>query len=91
MFRNVRALALALVLVLVSASAVQARPLNSSPEVNVVDRLLSWIGTLISPVMPDVTSTWEKSGSSMDPNGQPQNNYPSSPTSDEGSQMDPNG
>ena len=88
MFRNVRALALALVLVLVSASAVQARPLSSSPEGNVVDRLLNWIGTLITPA---ITSAWGKAGSDMDPNGQPQNNYPPAPTSDEGSQMDPNG
>lgn len=84
MFRNVRALALAVVLVLVSASAVQARPLSSSPERNVVDRLLSWIETLISPAVPDVTSTWERAGSQMDPNGKPTDNPPPPPASDEG-------
>ncbi|HET9228452.1 MAG TPA: hypothetical protein VFR31_17380 [Thermoanaerobaculia bacterium] len=70
MFRIVRALALAVILVLISASAVQARPLSSSNSGgNVIERLLNWIEGLISPAMPDVTSVWEKSGSSMDPNG----------------------
>lgn len=87
MFRNVRALALALLLALVSASAVHARPLDtSSPEMNVVDRFLNWIGTL----MPVVAFTGEE-GSQMDPNGRPQDNNPSAPTSDAGSSMDPNG
>lgn len=91
MLRNVRALALALVLVFVSASAAQALPLDSSSGMNVVDRVLSWIGTLLSPVVPDVTSIWEMAGSQMDPNGQPQNNTWPAPTTEEGSSMDPNG
>jgi hypothetical protein len=88
MSRNVRSIAFALLLVLVSASAAQALPLGEGPGSGLVSRMLSWIETLLSPVL---TSVWETEGSQMDPNGEPQNNNWPAPTTDEGSQMDPNG
>jgi hypothetical protein len=88
MSRNVRSIAFALLLVLVSASAAQALPLGEGPGNGLVSRMLSWIGTLLSP---SLTSVWEKAGSQMDHNGEPQNNNVPPPTSEEGSQMDPNG
>lgn len=88
MSRSIRSIAFALLLVLVSATAAQALPLGESPRSGLIDRALSWIGTLISPGLAPV---WEMEGSQMDPNGQPQNNTVPAPTSDEGSQMDPNG
>lgn len=91
MSRNIRSIAFALLLVLVSASAAQALPLDKTPGSGLIDRVLSWIGTLLSPAKPDLTTVWERAGSSMDPNGQPQSNTSPAPTSDAGSQMDPNG
>ena len=88
MSRNVRTIAFALLLVLVSASAAQALPLGEGPGRGLVDRMLSWLGTLLSP---DLTSVWEKAGSSMDPNGEPENNIWIAPNTDAGSSMDPNG
>jgi hypothetical protein len=88
MSRNVRTIAFALLLVLVSASAAQALPLGEGPGSSLVMKMWSWIETLLSP---GLTSVWEKAGSSMDPNGEPQNNNVPPPTSEEGSQMDPNG
>lgn len=88
MSRTVRSIALALLLVLVSASAAQALPLVEAPRNGLIDRVLNWIGTLLSP---GLTPTWEMAGSQMDPNGDPQDNPLPPPTSDEGSQMDPNG
>lgn len=88
MSRNVRSIALALLLVLVSASAVQALPLVEAPRSGLIDRVLSWIGTLLSP---GLTPTWEREGSQMDPNGEPQDDTLPPPASDEGSSMDPNG
>lgn len=92
MSRNVRSLAFALLLVLVSASAAQALPLSgAAPGSGLLDRIMSWIGTLLSPGAPDLTVVWERAGSQMDPNGAPPNNTPTAQTSDEGSSMDPNG
>lgn len=88
MSRNIRSIAFALLLVLVSTSAAQALPLGESPRSGLIDRVLSWIATLLSP---GLTPVWEMAGSQMDPNGDPQNNTLPPPTSDEGSQMDPNG
>lgn len=88
MSRNIRSIAFALLLVLVSATAAQALPLVEAPRSGFIDRVLNWIGTLLSP---GLTTTWERAGSDMDPNGQPQNNPEPAPTSDEGSSMDPNG
>ncbi|MEA2560517.1 MAG: hypothetical protein QOH06_2021 [Acidobacteriota bacterium] len=88
MSRNVRSIAFALLLVFVSASAAQALPLGEAPESGLVSRMLSWIGTLLSP---ELTPVWEMEGSSMDPNGEPKNNSWSVPNTDEGSSMDPNG
>ena len=88
MSRNVRTIAFALLLVLVSASAAQALPLGEERGSGLVDRMLSWIETLLSP---GLTSVWEMEGSSMDPNGEPQNTFWPAPTTDEGSSMDPNG
>lgn len=88
MSRNVRTIAFALLLVLVSASAAQALPLGEERGNGLVDRMLSWIGTLLSP---GLTPIWEMEGSSMDPNGEPQNIFWLAPTTDEGSSMDPNG
>ena len=88
MSRNVRSIAFALLLVLVSASAAQALPLGEGPGSGLASRMLSWIGTLLSP---DFASVWETAGSQMDLNGEPQNNNLSAPTSEEGSSMDPNG
>jgi len=88
MSRYVRSIALALLLVLVSASAAQALPLDEGPGNVLVSRMLNWFETLLSP---GLTSVWEKAGSSMDPNGEPQNNNFPPPTWEEGSQMDPNG
>ena len=91
MSRNVRSIALALLLVLVSASAAQALPLKGvAPGSGLVDRVWSWIETLLSPGMPDLTTVWERAGSDMDPNGKPQGNTWPEPTTDEGSDMDPN-
>jgi hypothetical protein len=93
MSRNVRSIAFALLLVLVSAPAAQALPLGEAgPGNGLLDRFVSWIGALLSPAAPDLTAVWETAGSSMDPNGEPQNNNNApAPNSDEGSQMDPNG
>ena len=92
MSRNVRSIALALLLVLVSASAAQALPLKgAAPGRGLVDRVWSWIETLLSPGTPDLAPIWEKAGSQMDPNGDPQGSTWPAPTTDEGSQMDPNG
>ncbi len=88
MSRNVRSIAFALLFVLVSASAAQALPLGEAPGSSLVSRMLSWIGTLLSP---EVTSVWDMEGSSMDPNGDPGNNSLPASTIDEGSSMDPNG
>ena len=91
MSRNVRSIALALLLILVSASAAQALPVGEGPGSGLVSRMLSWIGTLLSPKVPGLTSAFDQAGSSMDPNGEPQNNNWPAPTSEEGSSMDPNG
>jgi len=92
MSRNVRSLTLALLLVLVSASAAQALPLKgAAPGSGLVDRVWSWIETLVSPAVSDLAPIWEEEGSDMDPNGVPQSNTWLEPTSDEGSSMDPNG
>lgn len=88
MSRNVRSIAFALLLVLVSTSAAQALPLGERPGSGLASRMLSWIGTLLSP---GLTSVWEKAGSSMDSDGEPGENSSPAPTTDEGSQMDPNG
>lgn len=86
--RNIRSIAFALLLVLVSVSAAQALPLVEGPRSGLIDRVLNWMGTLLSS---DVTSVWDRAGSDMDPNGSPQDGTLPPPTSDEGSQMDPNG
>lgn len=88
MSRNIRSIAFALLLVLVSATAAQALSLAESPRSGLIDRVLSWIGTLLSS---GLTPVWEMAGSQMDPNGDPQDNNSPPPTSDEGSSMDPNG
>src|SRR5688500_13245226 len=89
MSRNVRAIVFALLLVLVSASTAQALPLDEGPGTGLANRMLSWIGTLLSP---DFASAWETAGSQMDLNGEPRNNNLSAPNSEEeGSSMDPNG
>ncbi len=87
MSRNVRAIALTLLLVFVSASAAQALPLGERAG-SLLEKMLSWVGTLVSP---NLTSVLETAGSQMDPNGEPGDNNWSAPNSDEGSQMDPNG
>jgi len=86
MSRNVRSIAFALLFVLVSASAAQALPLG--PGSGPVDRVLSWLETLLSP---GLTSVWEMAGSSMDPNGDPEDNNSLPLTIEEGSSMDPKG
>lgn len=91
MSRNVRSIALALLLVLVSASAAQAMPLVEDPGSRLFSRMLSWIEALISPEVPDLASIFEQGGSIMDPNGLTPGNNLSTPISEEGSQMDPNG
>lgn len=88
MSRNIRSIAFALLLVLVATSAAQALPLVEGPGSGLIDRVLSWFETLLSP---NVTSVWERAGSQMDPNGDPQDTTLPPPTSDEGSSMDPNG
>lgn len=87
MSRNVRSIAFALLLVLVSASAAQALPPGESPRSGLIERVLSWVGTLLSP---DVAAAWDAAGSQMDPNGDPEDTPPP-PSSEEGSSMDPNG
>ncbi|HYO15404.1 MAG TPA: hypothetical protein VE685_19585 [Thermoanaerobaculia bacterium] len=94
---------LALVLVLAGLLANAAHALPGRAGFPVPDRggltavLWSWLSRL--------TAIWEKEGSSMDPNGQPQGDagsqmdpdgkpqgtLPPSSTGEEGSQMDPNG
>lgn len=92
MSRNVRSIALALLLVLVSASAAQALPLKgAAPGSGLADRVWSWIETLLSQGTPNLALIWERAGSQMDPNGDPQSNTWLEPATDEGSQMDPNG
>lgn len=88
MSRNVRSIAFVLLLVLVSAPAVQALPLDKTPGSGLMERALSWLGTLLSP---GLTPVWKRAGSDMDPNGRPQDDPLPPPTSDEGSSMDPNG
>jgi hypothetical protein len=86
MSRKVRLLVAVLVLM---AATVQAFPLTARPAVvqrgDRIESILSWFTTAL-------TSIWEREGSSMDPNGEPDSGEPQpAPTSDEGSQMDPNG
>jgi hypothetical protein len=91
MSRNIRAIALALVLVLAAASAAQALPLGPEAPMKrgLLARAWTWVESVFSPGA--LKPVWEKAGSQMDPNGEPQNNGWSDPTPDEGSQMDPNG
>jgi hypothetical protein len=91
MSRNVRSIVFALCLVLGSASAAQALPLSEGPGSGLVSRMLSWFETLLSPEVSGLTPAFEEAGSSMDPNGEPQNNTWPEPTTDAGSDMDPNG
>lgn len=80
---------LALVLVLAGLLANAAHALPGGAGFPVPDRggltavLWSWLSRL--------TAVWEKEGSSMDPDGQPQGALPAGSTGEEGSQMDPNG
>jgi hypothetical protein len=70
MSRSVRSIAFALLLALVSATAAQALPLyGADPGSRLMDRLMSWVGRLFSPAVPDLTPVWERAGSDMDPNG----------------------
>ncbi|HWM94872.1 MAG TPA: hypothetical protein VN493_29225 [Thermoanaerobaculia bacterium] len=91
MSQNIRAIAFALVLVLAAASAAQALPLGPKAPVErgLLARVWTWVESVLSP--PSLKPVWEREGSSMDPNGEPQNNNWSAPTTDEGSDMDPNG
>ena len=98
MFRRFRSIALVLVLLILSSAAAYARPLTGqfAPE-NLLSGFWNRLVSVFLPVPPadpgaSPHSRWEKEGSSMDPNGQPQNGTVSGdPTSDAGSQMDPNG
>ena len=94
MSRNLRLIALALVFVLGTTTAVQAFPLSPRPGVaeergDLFGVLLGWLTTLFTPSGPGVTPIWEEA--QMDPNGEPGPDTGSTLTTDEGSQMDPNG
>ncbi len=84
MQRTIRSLVLALVLLIPAAGAVQARPLAvRSAPVGFFEGIWRWVSTHIPG--------WVKEGGTMDPNGAPHNPLASLPTTDEGSDMDPNG
>jgi hypothetical protein len=76
---KIRTTALVLILAGLLAPAAYALPRGAAFPVTHRDGLTAVLWSWLSRV----TAIWEKEGSSMDPNGQPQ--------SDAGSQMDPNG
>ncbi len=83
MQRTIRSLVLALVLLIPAAGAVQARPLAvRSAPVGFFEGLWQWVSTHIPG--------WVKEGGTMDPDGAHHLLAPL-PTTDEGSDMDPNG
>jgi hypothetical protein len=97
MQRTIRSFVLALVLLVLAAGAVQARPLavRSAPA-GFLEVLWQWV----APFVP----AWAKEGSSMDPNGfilksgssmDPDGSHPTLlaplPTTNAGSDMDPDG
>jgi hypothetical protein len=89
MSRKIRCLAAALALALLSAGAAQAQSLQAHPvSPNFLDILWQW---LAGHSVPSLTAIWEKEGSSMDSDGRPLHLSAPPPTTDAGSDMDPNG
>ena len=89
MSRKIRCLAAALALALLSAGAAQARSLQfQSASPGFLDALWQW---LAGHSVPGLTAIWEKEGGSMDPNGRTSPVSTPPPTTDAGSDMDPNG
>ena len=84
MQRTIRSFVLALVLLVLAAGAVHARPLavRSAPA-GFLEVLWQWVITHVP--------SWAKEGSSMDPNGTRPTLLTPLPTTDAGSDMDPNG
>jgi hypothetical protein len=84
MQRTIRSVGLALVLLVLAAGAVQARPLavRSAPA-GFLDGIWQWVLTHVPG--------WAKEGGTMDPNGAHPTLLTPLPTTDEGSDMDPNG
>lgn len=84
MQRTIRSVGLALALLVLAAGAVQARPLavHSAPA-GFLDGIWQWVLAHV----PD----WAKEGGTMDPNGAPQSVPAPLPTSDAGSDLDPDG
>ncbi|HET9209755.1 MAG TPA: hypothetical protein VFR03_05125 [Thermoanaerobaculia bacterium] len=83
MQRTIRSFVLALVLLVLAAGAVHARPLavRSAPA-GFFDGIWQWVLVHIP--------SWTKEGGMIDPNGARPNLAPL-PTTDAGSEMDPNG
>lgn len=78
MLRRVGLLIVLLTLMIVTTGAVQAAPRLAGPRPSsesggVLDRLWSWLSTLLPGAHPGadgaVKSTWELDGSHLDPNG----------------------
>ena len=84
MQRTIRSFVLALVLLVLAAGAVQARPLavRSAPA-GLFEVLWHWVGRYVP--------SWLKEGGMIDPNGTRPNLITPLPTTDAGSDMDPNG
>jgi hypothetical protein len=84
MQRTIRSLVLALVLLVPAAGAVHARPLAvRSAPVGLFAELWRWVSAHIPG--------WVKEGGMMDPNGVSHNPFAPLPTTDAGSDMDPDG
>jgi hypothetical protein len=89
MSRKIRCLAAAIALALLSAGAAHARsPQSRSESPGFLDVLWQW---LAGRYAPGLTAIWEKEGSSMDPDGRTLHVTAPQPTTDAGSDMDPNG
>jgi hypothetical protein len=73
MSRKIRLIAVVLILTLGAAGAVSAFPLTPRPVAversGLVARVLDWLGSVVTPSRPGLTSMWAEEGSQLDPDG----------------------
>ena len=98
MSQKIRSAALVLVLCVLFVSSANAlppvHPVAGNQPGGFLAAAWSWLASLVPLATPfhtpGLTATWQKAGSSMDPNGLANNFWPNA-TTDAGSSMDPNG